>query len=102
MATKSYSTIPAVVTITNNATQRKAYDAGAIQLADASAIQTDANGKYVLTSAERKVQLYKTNQWITIPAGDSATVVAETSEEVAYFLSLANDEIAITVEAVSS
>ena len=102
MATKDFSTIPAIVTITNNAEPRKAYDAGAIQLADPSAIQTDEHGKYVLTNADRQVQLYKINQFVTIPSGDSLKVVAETSEEVAYFASLANDEIAVAIEAAES
>lgn len=99
---KAFDTIPAKVTITNVAVPQKAYDAGSIQLAKAEDVYSDANGKYVMTSAERQVQLYRVNQFVTLESEEVLTLVAETSEEVAYYASLANDEITVVIEAVES
>lgn len=38
-----------------------------------------------------KVQLYRVNQWVTIPRGDSLKITVTESEEVAYYNSLATE-----------
>lgn len=52
--------------------------------------------KYFVKTNERWVQLYRVNQWVKVPGGDTLTLTVETSEEVAYFMSLNGKEFTVT------
>jgi len=102
-------TTPKVVTITNNAKTVAADDAGALQrsklyqLADgtikARADMTDAEyetaKKIAYRNTDRQIQMYKTNTWVTVHQGDSVQITVQYPEELAYFLSLATDELSV-------
>lgn len=91
MATIDISTnLPAVVTITNVAKEVEAHDAGT---------KPNAEGKKVIT-ATRTVQLYRVNQFKELQKGDVLKVTAETSEELAYYTSLANEDLKVDVAKV--
>lgn len=90
MATIRFDQVPYVVEITNNAKEIPAEDAGSAQRKKA----------YIDTN--RSFQFYKTNTWVTIAKGDTVKLVAETSEEAAYFASLATDDLAVVLTGAAS
>lgn len=67
MATKSFSTIPAIVTLTNNGTE-------------------DVGFRY-----------FKVNFIEVIKAGDSVVLKTTTSEETAYYAALADTKVGLAV-----
>lgn len=100
MATFDYSKAQ-VVTITNNAKEIKAYDPGSLQRAEADKIFEEADGrKYTYLSTNRRIQFYRVNSYIVLEKGDAVKILAETSEEAAYFASLATDEISVVLSDV--
>lgn len=82
MATIDYSIVPAVVTITNIATPKEAFDAGT---------KPDAEGKKEIT-AVRRFQFFKTNSYCVLEPADELKVIARTSAELNYFMSLDDGE----------
>lgn len=97
---KDYSTTPAVITITN-------IDPGVIDKELTSVITKTDNTKevqivYETAPMEQKVQLYRVNFWVTIAPNDSLKIVAQTSEEVAYYSAMASDRLSVSVAAVTA
>lgn len=101
-------TVPEMVTITNNAKSERVYDAGSLQKSTLYLVGEDVKDVSELTDEEiatatkvaykntdRKIQMYKTNTYITLHQGDSVDITTEFSEELAYFLSLNSDEISV-------
>ena len=82
MATFDYSKAQ-VVTITNNAKEIEAKDPGSEQ----------RHKEFLDTN--RRIQFYRVNSYIVLEKGDVVKILAETSEEAAYFASLATDEISV-------
>lgn len=80
MATIDYTIVPAVVTITNISKEVEAFDAGTV---------ANEEGKKVITGA-RKFQFFKTNSYCVLEPEDELKVVANTSAELNYFMSLAD------------
>lgn len=98
--TKDYSSIPAVITITN-------IDPGVIDKDLTSVIENEDGEKevnivYITEPMEQKVQLYRVNFWVPIVPEDSLKIVAQTSEEVAYYAAMASDRLSVTAEAVDT
>lgn len=113
---------PQEVIITNTVQTEEAYDAGSLQrsnlyktlvandenkyeevVVDRSEIDDEdiATAKKVAyKTTDRKVQMYKTNTYVTLKQGDSVKITAEYSEEVAYFISLASKDLSVEVGGV--
>lgn len=95
---KDYSEIPSIVTITNS-------DPGVI---DKDATSVDSEGKkvkivYLTEPQPQKVQLYRVNFWVELEkVGDSIKIVAQTSEEAAYYAAMNSDRLTVKVEKVAS
>lgn len=98
--TKDYSGVPAVITITN-------IDPGIIDK-ELTSVVKNSSGKqevkvvYETEPMEQKVQLYRVNFWVPIAPEDSLKLVAQTSEEVAYYSAMASDRLQIEVKSASS
>lgn len=88
MAQIDYSTVPATVTITNNTP--------AVAIDDPGAEVRGLTEKF----SDVKIQLFQLNDFVTVPAGDSVVLKIETSEEAAYYASLATDAVAVEIAAV--
>lgn len=86
-AVYDFTNLPAQVTITNNAPTEYMSDAG-------TPVSPDGH-KYRINS--RVVQFYKINNFFTLEPGASMKVVAMTSDEVKYFMSLADKDLAVEV-----
>lgn len=48
-----------------------------------------------------KVQLFQLNSYINIATGDDVTIRVETSEELAYYKSLENENLVVTATPIS-
>lgn len=90
MATKDYSALPIVVTITNNAKEVPAVDAGSAQR------------KKEFIDTDRTIQFYRVNSFVTLKKGDVVKIAAKTSEEAAYFESLATDDVTVEIAGASN
>lgn len=99
--TKDYSTTPAVITITN-------IDPGVIDKELTSVVENEDTGKkevnvvYTTEPMEQKVQLYRVNFWVPIAPEDSLKIVAQTSEEIAYYSAMASDRLQVEVKKATS
>lgn len=99
--TKDYSTAPAVITITN-------IDPGVIDKELTSVVENEDTGKkevnvvYTTEPMEQKVQLYRVNFWVPIAPEDSLKIVAQTSEEIAYYSAMASDRLQVEVKKATS
>jgi hypothetical protein len=60
-------------------------------------VDRKAGEKYFVEKNDRWAQLYRVNQWVLIPGGDTLKLAVETSEEVAYFMSLNGDTFTVAV-----
>lgn len=114
---------PQTIVITNVAKDEEMFDAGSLQRSDLYKVTvvTEDNGETSVTTeikhrseisdedlatakkvafknTDRKVQMYKTNTYVTLAKGDSVTVTASYPEEIAYFLSLASDDLTVEVQ----
>lgn len=101
--TKDYSTVPAVITITN-------IDPGIIDRELTTVVETKTSSSetkkevkvvYITEPMEQKIQLYRVNFWVPIAPEDSLKIVAQTSEEVAYYSAMASDRLSVKVEKVT-
>jgi len=101
---KDSSTVPAVITITNT-------DPGVIDKELTSVIDvTDDEGNttqevnvvYLTEPMEQQVQLYRVNFWVPIAPEDSLKIVAQTSEEVAYYMAMNSERLTVAVEGAES
>lgn len=82
MAITDFSFIPAVITIINT-------DPGVVNKDTTTATSAGiVTMGYITEPMAQSVQLYRTNFWITIDNLDSVKIVAQTSEEVAYYKAL--------------
>lgn len=91
---------PVTVVIKNEITFDE-YDEGALVSRGTAVPAEDPGSKqrhkdYI--STDRKIQFYRVNSFVTLAAGESIKVVAETSEEAAYFASLANEDISVNFQ----
>ena len=99
--TKDYSTVPAVITITN-------IDPGVIDKELTSVVHNDTTDKdevkivYLTEPMEQKIQLYRVNFWVPIVPEDSLKIVAQTSEEIAYYKAMSSDRLKVDVTAVTT
>ena len=97
--TKDYSTVPAVITITN-------IDPGVIDKELTSVVTENDTQKintvYLTEPMTQQIQLYRTNFWVPIAPLDKLKIVAQTSEEIAYYSAMASDRLSVTVEKVST
>lgn len=107
MANFDYSIVPAVVTITNVATAEEAFDAGTkpveIEIPktdlkpgeEYTPIEGDEDNvivkrKYI--TGARRLQFFKTNSYCILEPADELKLVARTSAELNYFMSLNDGE----------
>lgn len=99
--TKDYSTVPAVITITN-------IDPGVIDKELTSIVTNEETSKqevkvvYETEPMEQKIQLYRVNFWVPVAPEDSLKIVAQTSEEVAYYSAMASERLKVDVKSASS
>jgi len=115
MATKDYTIIPAIVTITNVAVPVEVFDAGtksievdvldaAVRPGELVVRDGDVAGHSIVRrkyqTAERKIQLYKANSWITLDSLQVLNIHVASSDILAYFMSLASADITVTAAAV--
>lgn len=104
--TKDYSTVPAVITITN-------IDPGVIDKENTKVVEVETTVEGVTTKTQevqvayltepqtQQIQLYRVNLWVPVDPEDKIKIVAQTSEEVAYYSLMASDRIQVEVEAVT-
>lgn len=111
MASTIDLTTPKVVTITNTVTKERAYDAGSLQKSSIYEVSkntfkdkselTDEEiavaNKAAFKTTDRRVQMYKTNTYITLELGQAVKITTSFPEEIAYFLSLANSDLKVEV-----
>lgn len=90
MATKDYSA-PAVITITN-------IDPGVIDKENTKVVDAAVVVAYTTPPMPQEVQLYRVNFWVSIPVGDSLKIVAQTSEEVAYYAAMNSERLQVVTE----
>lgn len=92
---------PAVVTIANTIVLDTLDEHGEVTERGTAKYAMDPGSeqrhkRYIDT--DRKIQFYRVNSYITLKAGDEVKIVAETSEEVAYYLSLATADVTVDAE----
>ena len=104
--TKDYSTTPAVVTFTN-------IDPGVIDKENTKVVEVETTVEgtttktkevqvaYLTEPQTQQIQLYRVNLWVPIAPQDKLKIVAQTSEEVAYYSAMASDRIQVEVTAVT-
>lgn len=104
--------IPAKVIITNNfkadpskkvvipvadvKVEEGATKPGAVDMVENSNVSMSASG-------DIKIQMFGTNLWLTLPAGDSVELIARTSSELLYYVSKKNScdflDVSVTEDA---
>lgn len=88
--TANFSQVPQLITITN-------IDPGVIDKENTKVNGSELDVVYTTEPADQKVQLYRVNFWINIKPEDSVKLVAQTSEEVAYYMGLNSDKIQVVL-----
>lgn len=121
---------PQEIVITNKAKTEEVFDAGSLQRSNlyrvpVTKVKNEDGKKIVETTYEikkrselsddelatakkvafknttRRIQMYKTNNYVDLEQGDSVKITAEYSEEVAYFISLASEDLKVVAGEVT-
>lgn len=96
---KDYSTTPVVLTITN-------IDPGVIDKENTKVVEVENEGvkssqlevAYLTEPSTQQIQLYRVNFWVPVKPEESLKIVAQTSEEIAYYMAMNSERIQVTSE----
>lgn len=96
MATHDFSTVPAIVTITNISKEPQFLE----MVSTPGFPNTPEEVKEKNMTATKDIQFFRTNLCVALDPEDEMRVVAQTSAELAYFMSLAvADKITVSAAA---